>query len=345
VDTAHNSTWDARLGRPPTTKEPPVNRRNPSPPPRAFTLIEVLVVVAIIGILTTLLVLGVNVMSTNAKRQQTRATLEQCRAMYADWDAVTHIHFGPSAMPCPRNVSADVNPLAGSATAQADDATMPNRFGAAVWLSRDLMFNVRSTPANAAALGKMSPGAMMTFPSPYNVNFPNPYAPNIAAWSSTGAYQPFDFANPTTSDYGRVYLSTTTGTVTTYVFYDCIAAVPASTTGNASPASDTAHWMAAYPVMTTTASGPPMPSDDSVPLLLDGWGNPIIFVPGGQLGTGTKLNSDGSVAVNSGSMRSGSGTSAITTQASSPDGRPFFASAGPDGDFSNGDDNLYSFEK
>jgi hypothetical protein len=32
-------------------------------------------------------------------------------------------------------------------------------------------------------------------------------------------------------------------------------------------------------------------------------------------------------------------------QIHSPDGRPFFASAGPDGDFSNGDDNLYSFEK
>ena len=25
-------------------------------------------------------------------------------------------------------------------------------------------------------------------------------------------------------------------------------------------------------------------------------------------------------------------------------GRPFFASAGPDGDFSTGDDNVYSFE-
>ena len=29
----------------------------------------------------------------------------------------------------------------------------------------------------------------------------------------------------------------------------------------------------------------------------------------------------------------------------SPDNRPFFASAGPDGDFSKGDDNLYSFEQ
>jgi hypothetical protein len=26
-------------------------------------------------------------------------------------------------------------------------------------------------------------------------------------------------------------------------------------------------------------------------------------------------------------------------------GRPFWASAGPDGDFAKGDDNIYSFEK
>lgn len=61
------------------------------------------------------------------------------------------------------------------------------------------------------------------------------------------------------------------------------------------------------------------------PAIADGWTNPILFVPSGGL-TGVTV---------------GSQTVTIT----SPDHRPFWASAGPDGIFSTGDDNVYSFEK
>lgn len=74
------------------------------------------------------------------------------------------------------------------------------------------------------------------------------------------------------------------------------------------------YWMPALQVPGTT----PLPT----PVILDAWGNPIIFVMGGVL-NGTS----GGVAVHS------------------PDYHPFFASAGPDGNFSKSDDNLYSFEK
>jgi type II secretory pathway pseudopilin PulG len=63
------------------------------------------------------------------------------------------------------------------------------------------------------------------------------------------------------------------------------------------------------------------------PALADGWGNPIVFVPG-----------DKGLAVN---VNDGKDAKTIF----SPDRRPFWASAGPDGDFSKGDDNVYSFEK
>lgn len=73
------------------------------------------------------------------------------------------------------------------------------------------------------------------------------------------------------------------------------------------------------------------------PILLDAWGNPIIFVPAGGL---------------SGVTISGTTGRTVTSRGVIPDGgtlpagvRPFWASAGPDGDFSKGDDNLYSFEK
>jgi type II secretory pathway pseudopilin PulG len=61
------------------------------------------------------------------------------------------------------------------------------------------------------------------------------------------------------------------------------------------------------------------------PLLLDGFNNPILFVPANGL-TGVR-------------------TKAGTVTVSDPDHRPFFASAGEDGDFQAGDDNLYSFER
>jgi hypothetical protein len=68
----------------------------------------------------------------------------------------------------------------------------------------------------------------------------------------------------------------------------------------------------------------------------DGWGNPIIFVPpSGLVGVsiGASANSSGTI----------SNTNSVTI--TSPDHRWFWASAGPDGNFSNGDDNIYSFEK
>jgi hypothetical protein len=62
----------------------------------------------------------------------------------------------------------------------------------------------------------------------------------------------------------------------------------------------------------------------AAPILLDAWDNPIIFVPAGGL-----------------ALRQGGQNLVIK----SPDNRPFWASAGPDGDFQNGDDNVYSFEE
>ena len=75
--------------------------------------------------------------------------------------------------------------------------------------------------------------------------------------------------------------------------------------------------------------------DTTVPLVADAWGNPIIFVPGNGLqGVKVGVRGDGSYP---------SETSNLTIR--SPDNRPFFASAGPDGDMSRGDDNLYSFQQ
>ena len=69
---------------------------------------------------------------------------------------------------------------------------------------------------------------------------------------------------------------------------------------------------------------PPVPYNP--PYLADPWQNPLIFVPSSGL---TGVNTEGG--------------NNLTIK--SPSGRPFWASAGPDGDFSAGNDNIYSFDK
>jgi prepilin-type N-terminal cleavage/methylation domain-containing protein len=59
------------------------------------------------------------------------------------------------------------------------------------------------------------------------------------------------------------------------------------------------------------------------PVLLDGWYNPIIIVP--PEGLNVTVGGASRTIVN-------------------PEGKPFFASAGPDADFGTGDDNVYSIE-
>lgn len=77
------------------------------------------------------------------------------------------------------------------------------------------------------------------------------------------------------------------------------------------------------------------------PLLLDGWGNPIIYVPSDGL---SKVIIGNDLPPKDYRIKSNE----VITPSTGPDkfttGRPFWASAGPDGDFSTGDDNIYSFE-
>jgi len=53
---------------------------------RGFTLIELVVVIALIALLGTMLVMGIGHMQTNGKRQQTRLIMQNLSAMFADYD-------------------------------------------------------------------------------------------------------------------------------------------------------------------------------------------------------------------------------------------------------------------
>lgn len=85
-------------------------------------------------------------------------------------------------------------------------------------------------------------------------------------------------------------------------------------------------------------------------VILDGWGNPIIAVPAGGIVVNIR---DPATGTNSPwCVRSSSIVPAIQPIVGSPTfppaswgDRPFFASAGQDGDFSQGEDNVYSFQQ
>lgn len=73
-------------------------------------------------------------------------------------------------------------------------------------------------------------------------------------------------------------------------------------------------------------------------MLVDAWGNPLIFVPPSGLGPIT-------VGGNANQIQTSVGVQAAAGYTTfAPGASWFWASAGPDGDFSTGDDNVYSFE-
>ena len=102
---------------------------------------------------------------------------------------------------------------------------------------------------------------------------------------------------------------------------------------------------------------------NATPLILDAWNNPLIFVPTSGLinvygnvnvknpvtysGGSTTVSADPNDAVaalpNMPGLAPSTGRYLPPIQA--PDHRPFFVSAGPDGNLLTGDDNIYSFEK
>lgn len=90
-----------------------------------------------------------------------------------------------------------------------------------------------------------------------------------------------------------------------------------------------------------TGTLPPYTLDQGVDIL-DGWGNPIIYVPRGGMHVNIKDPATGSstdYVVRSTGTYIGTAVPAV-----SKSDRPFFASAGQDGDFTQGEDNVYSFQ-
>lgn len=104
-------------------------------------------------------------------------------------------------------------------------------------------------------------------------------------------------------------------------------------------------------LMNTALTMEPVTGETNATIPLDGWGNPIIFVPAaglrnvylaGDLPTDTPAKP--TFVVRSNKVYQGLDPAVNNPAVLPPDARPFFASAGKDGKFETGDDNVYSFE-
>ena len=298
-----------------------------------FTLIELLVVIALIGVLTSLLVVGIGKMQTSGKRQQTIGLLHNCQAVFASYNAAVHTKFPSSDQnPCPGPVTEGLQNL--DPPTPDGKPLLYRRFGIAAQTTRSLFASMRAVPDARAGLDKLPAAQLMENKYLYN------YDRQI--WTPGQTYGPDQQPN---------YYATVDNGASGYTVYLCLADHVASdgavqyqtgepnpnglTVGQNIPANrppDTNYWL-------------PFSSDVTGRILVDGWGNPIIVcfgslgsirTPPVTLNTATRIAghfSDGNLYAN--------GQSVVVT---SPDHRLFFASAGPDGDFGLGDDNLYSFE-
>jgi prepilin-type N-terminal cleavage/methylation domain-containing protein len=247
---------------------------------KAFTVIELLIVIGILALLAGVVVWGLKSASTSNAGKATRSTLQNLVSMQEELNRKNKLAgfeliyptSPPSTLPAPEIAPGVVN----------DDSKTTDRFGPAVGRTSTVITRLAAIPANKQILDKLPADQLM----PY-------VAPGAAA--QTGV-------------------------------------VP-----------------------------------------LDGWRNPIIFVPAAGLenvrssqsdsftsgmtyARGARVVYQGEVWTANGSITTPPASPAWFKGIRSPDGRPFWASAGPDEDFGgtdttgfvgtkgSGDDNIYSFE-
>jgi prepilin-type N-terminal cleavage/methylation domain-containing protein len=304
---------------------------------RAFTLIEILVVMSIMLILMGLFLAGMKIWSNNAYRAETLSRLEVLNAMLSELDSSGHNQFLSQWF-----VPADLNQVA------------PN-FPGAFALNAAQFGNVSSTETVSAG-AKGTQETLTVNGTPYIITCSRANALAYMTFAA-GTYQTNTYPSWTSAFDGvtgswfmpqpNSYLpSNITNLGVYYGIMTRLAILPtAARTLAGMPSASLAHVSSVNGVFTTgypAGSTVSLLNTNPPPVVLDGWGNPILFCPGSGLahvnGQTQTVGGLTDVYLNvNGSSASG------PTTVSAPDGRPFFVSAGPDGDFAKGDDNIYSF--
>lgn len=328
---------------------------------RAFTLIELIVVIAIILVLMGMVILGVRKIGESSRSNATKVMMENGRSMLAEYNRAVAalplpsqpLDFSVAPGYYPGNLRAEIAQSSGNAD--------PNgRYGLAVLYSRAAVARLMQNSAVRKMVEAMPAQKMLQIPVAVNQTpgiVPYPVAPpGIVPQMGYSIGQ--ELAPGTTT---APYICSTTFTDSTAVPFP--GARPRQ--GNLSQS----YWLEITNNATT---------------LVDGFGNPLIFIPAcGFLANGRLVTSGGTFMIagpiywTSGLIYAVGNYAVYSTDgrtyqvyrcnlahtaapANAPDQAgapwvrvataPFFASAGPDGVFFDPtrpgtlDDNVYSFE-
>jgi len=333
LDSAHNAEARARITARDETKEPSVTQRKPK---QAFTTLELLVVIAAITILIGMLFVSIGFVHRSMKTRATGAMLGNAKGLLVEMDSANGLSQSPP------------NWLWWSGGAIVDKAQATG-YSPDFWKvpfhnpnTAAGTFDSMSAPGNMANDGQDGPG-------PRNGS---PAIVNTTIAMSMLATLPTNRTRLQNIQQGQTFVPTwTNGTTPTptggavAVKYAPMAQVQLG--GKFYVASGSFNT-ATNPSPTAGGVWTDVTAFNRIaPLLLDGWGNPIIFVPASGLRVNLQDPANSSqtmpwivVSPEGRVLNNGQATAAV-----SQPGRPFFASAGPDGDFSKGDDNVYSFEQ
>lgn len=276
-----------------------------------FSLIELLVVVAILLVLIGLAVFVLSKVVGTTKTSGTGMVLQNLRTMMSEYEVATkqqlrqpvdmYWNGGKTAPGTVLNIWKDANPTDGTTAPEPDPAFAPVNVGPTLGLNPGF----GRYDSDAVANTQLVIGLLQQVSS---VKSMLSQLPNAQMMEEIPA-----------------------GLATTAVKL---------TVANTIPVPPTVNYGG-----TAARPSPPIP--------LDSWGNPIIFVPAGGLcgtpGAGPQAMWIGGKAGETGAKRvvNKEQTALAADEIGpirSPDGRSFWASAGPDGDFCTGDDNLYSFQ-
>ncbi len=343
---------------------------------RAFTLLELLTVIGIIVILAAMLFVAFKYVRSTSGKQQTKVMFESLNAMTAEahvmdnppvawrWYAGKsgavvrsplilddsfssnvagtnyssdfwryNVIYYPQQQTASGSPAWDALDAPGNVTEEFGDGTFtPQRHTAAAILNTQIaMQTLCAIPANRTALDQL-PASSKFLPTYYSIATSKLRIPDAQGVSSLAGVLKEDFADGTSTLVYPQGIHVTDGKGKFY------KATSSSLAASPDPGQANAPW---YDETATP---------QAAPLLLDGWGNPIIFVPATGLHV-KLLNGKSSYGANDPTQNyiwispeghvTGNGTANPVVDKI---GKPFWASAGPDGDFTKGDDNIYSFQ-
>jgi prepilin-type N-terminal cleavage/methylation domain-containing protein len=288
---------------------------------RGFTLVEVLIAIAVIAILTAMIFLGFRYVGASSRTNASHVSLQNLRGMLAEYEASGGRMDDLNAIYADLVDSKDVqtplpavptpplpSPLQGSVAEGGRE-----RFGEGTIRTQRVLRRLMGVPSVKSAFNALPPDALLPVGVPTSGVSPS-YLPGDEIAVGAGSGQ---------TDY-----------------YVCKSKTKAAPPGGA--------WQ--------HVGGPGEPPIHHTAILADGFHNPIWFAPQTGLGVEqTTIRGPNGVNLQS----SGNGGYGQPNQTILPPGwmtkdiagetiklgRPFFASSGEDGDFSKGDDNVYSFEK